>query len=245
MTSLQWYQRPTPQLLNRMLDEQLPALAPTAVRFPARALAAKRTYDVLLSATGLVLLSPVMAVVAATVWATLGRPVLFRSSRPGLRGEAFELYKFRTMRPQAAGRSGSDDDEARLTRVGRMLRSSSLDELPELWNVLRGDMSLVGPRPLLHEYLPLYSNEQARRHLMRPGLTGLAQVRGRNALAWDEKLAWDIVYVDQWRFALDLDILARTLPAVLSRRGISAPGHATAPAFTGSAPHGAAGGGST
>ena len=202
---------------------------------------AKRALDIGLSAAALVLASPVMVAVGAAVLVTLGRPVLFRSVRPGLDGEPFVLYKFRTMRPQAPGRPADPadpDDAARLTRVGRFLRASSLDELPELWNVLRGQMSLVGPRPLLTEYLPLYDADQSRRHLMRPGLTGLAQVRGRNALSWDDKLAWDIAYVDQWRFTLDLRILALTVPAVVSSRGINAPGYATAPPFTGSAPVG-------
>ena len=238
MTVGRWYQQRLEPLLGRMREKAVPAEAFTAPRSGSPGRRAKRALDVGLSAVALVLASPVMVVVGATVLATLGRPVLFRSVRPGLDGEPFVLHKFRTMRPQLPGRQGGDDDAERLTRVGRFLRASSLDELPELWNVLRGQMSLVGPRPLLTEYLPLYDADQSRRHLMRPGLTGLAQVRGRNALSWDEKLAWDIAYVDQWRFTLDLRILALTVPAVVSSRGINAPGYATAPPFTGSAPVG-------
>jgi lipopolysaccharide/colanic/teichoic acid biosynthesis glycosyltransferase len=156
--------------------------------------------------------------------------VLFRQKRPGLYGRPFELLKFRTMR------LGGGTDEERLTRVGRFLRSWSLDELPELWNVLRGEMSLVGPRPLLLQYLPLYSARQARRHEMRPGLTGWAQVNGRNLLTWDEKFELDVWYVENWSFWLDLSILGRTLGLVLRREGISDGGSATMVEFTGSAP---------
>jgi sugar transferase EpsL len=170
---------------------------------------------------------PILAGVALLVRITLGRPIFFRQKRPGLGGEPFDLVKFRTMR------EGQGGDAERLTTVGRFLRSSSLDELPELWNVLRGEMSLVGPRPLLVEYLDRYTPEQARRHEMKPGLTGWAQVNGRNARSWDDKFALDIWYVDHWSLGLDLRILARTVWAVLSRRGVNAPGSATMPEFLG------------
>ncbi len=176
---------------------------------------------------------PVQVTVAACVRKQLGRPLLFRHERPGLDGQPFMLIKFRTM----ANRTDSDGvllaDELRLTRFGRWLRSTSLDELPELWNVIKGDMSLVGPRPLLTKYLLLYSPEQARRHEVRPGLTGWAQVNGRNAADWQGKLAMDTWYVDNVGFWLDVKILLRTLRVVLRRSGVSADGHATAPEFTG------------
>ena len=193
----------------------------------------KRAFDVAASALSLVVLSPVLAAVALLVRARLGRPVLFRQQRPGLRGEPFTLLKFRTM-TAATDQSGRLlPDEARLTRFGRALRNLSLDELPELWNVLRGDMSLVGPRPLLMQYLPRYSPEQARRHEVRPGITGLAQVEGRNALSWDEKFRLDVVYVDNLSLAMDLAILLRTQRAVLAQNGISAAGVATMTEFKG------------
>jgi lipopolysaccharide/colanic/teichoic acid biosynthesis glycosyltransferase len=192
----------------------------------------KRCLDVVGSALLIVLLSPVAIVVALLVAGFLGRPVLFAQKRPGLHGNPFLLRKFRTMHPPSPGTQGSGTDEHRLTAFGRALRASSLDELPELWNVLRGDMSLVGPRPLLMEYLPLYTPEQARRHEVKPGLTGLAQVRGRNGLTWDEKFALDVEYVDTRSTWLDLRILLRTPFEVLRRRGISSEGHATAPNFT-------------
>lgn len=171
-----------------------------------------------------------MAVIAAAVRAVMGRPVLFRQQRPGRDGVPFDLVKFRTM----STAPGNDAD--RLTPLGRVLRSTSLDELPELWNVLRGDMSLVGPRPLLMRYLDLYSAHHARRHEVRPGLTGLAQVSGRNATTWDERLDLDVTYVDTWTVGGDLSIIARTVLAVLRRTGISADGEATMPEFTGSNP---------
>ena len=192
----------------------------------------KRTLDLVIAGLGLVVLSPVLAGIALTVLFALGRPVLFRQVRPGLRGEPFTLYKFRTMKPPADG-SAAGDEAARLTRAGALLRSSSLDELPELWNVLRGDMSLVGPRPLLMEYLPLYTPDQARRHEVRPGMTGWAQVNGRNAITWAEKFELDVWYVDHRSFWLDLRILALTLRQVLTRQGISEPGQATVTAFKG------------
>ena len=197
---------------------------------------AKRVLDVVGAALLLVLLAPVVALVALAVALALGRPVLFRQVRPGLHGQPFTVLKFRTMLPAAPGTSGSYDDERRLTRFGRLLRSTSLDELPGLWNVLRGDMSLVGPRPLLVEYLEHYSPRQARRHEVLPGLTGLAQVNGRNALSWEDKLELDVVYVEQRSLLMDLRILLRTPVEVLRARGVSAEGHATAPMFTGTEP---------
>lgn len=188
----------------------------------------KRAIDVAASATLLIATLPVQAVVAAVVLADLGRPVLFRQPRPGKDGEVFELVKFRTMRHADAQHQ---TDAARLTNVGKLLRSTSLDELPTLWNVLKGDMSLVGPRPLLMEYLTRYTAEQARRHEVRPGVTGLAQVNGRNELAWEDKFALDVEYVDTCNLALDLQILLRTLRSVVLREGISAPGQATMAEF--------------
>lgn len=193
---------------------------------------AKRGLDIVGSAVGLVVCAPVMAGTAVAVLAGLGRPVLFRQERPGKHGEVFELVKFRTMRvPDADHQS----DEERLTRLGAFLRSTSLDELPTLWNVFKGEMSLVGPRPLLVEYLERYTPEQARRHEVRPGVTGLAQVAGRNAISWDEKLALDVKYVDSHTLLLDLKILLRTVASVLQRDGISAEGQATTTVFAGSA----------
>jgi len=193
----------------------------------------KRLIDVALAAAGLVVAAPVMAATAALVYADVGRPLLFRQDRVGKGGRIFELVKFRTMK-HAVGRDGRPlPDGERLTRIGRFLRASSLDELPQLVCVLRGDMSLVGPRPLLVEYLPRYSPEQARRHEVKPGITGLAQVAGRNGLTWPEKLALDVFYVDHGSLLLDLKILARTVAAVLARDGITAAGQATMPVFQG------------
>jgi lipopolysaccharide/colanic/teichoic acid biosynthesis glycosyltransferase len=191
----------------------------------------KRAFDAVVAFAALVLLSPVIAVVALLVRVALGRPVLFRQRRPGLGGRPFTLYKFRTMRPAADPASTREED--RITRVGALLRSTSLDELPELWNVLRGDMSLVGPRPLLLEYLPLYTPEQARRHEVRPGITGWAQVNGRNAISWEEKFRLDVWYVDHRSFGLDLRILLRTIRKVFSREGVTEPGQATVTFFKG------------
>jgi lipopolysaccharide/colanic/teichoic acid biosynthesis glycosyltransferase len=191
----------------------------------------KRAFDAMAALAALVLLSPVIAAVALLVRVALGRPVLFRQRRPGLGGHPFTLYKFRTMLP--AGDPASAREEDRITRVGALLRSTSLDELPELWNVLRGDMSLVGPRPLLMEYLPLYTPEQARRHEVRPGITGWAQVNGRNAISWEEKFRLDVWYVDHRSFALDLRILLRTIRKVFSREGVTEPGQATVTFFKG------------
>lgn len=190
----------------------------------------KRGLDIVAAATLLILTSPVQAVVAVLVSTRLGRPVLFTQERPGLNAQVFTLMKFRTMaNPDPA--KGLVTDEERLTGLGRTLRATSLDELPTLWNVLRGDMSLVGPRPLLVRYLPRYTAVQARRHEVRPGITGLAQVSGRNALSWEEKFALDVEYVDHQSFGLDLSILWRTVTAVLRRDGISQDGHATMEEF--------------
>jgi len=189
----------------------------------------KRLVDVCVAAIALVVLAPLMLVTALVVRATLGSPVLFRQHRPGLRGVPFTILKFRTMRIAAEGQS----DAQRLTSVGRLLRSLSLDELPELVNVLKGDMSLVGPRPLLVQYLDRYTTEQARRHDVRPGITGWAQVNGRNALTWPDKFRLDVWYVDHVSFALDCRIVWRTIGALVTRRGIAQPGHATAEEFKG------------
>jgi lipopolysaccharide/colanic/teichoic acid biosynthesis glycosyltransferase len=197
---------------------------------------AKRLFDIFASAAALLLLWPLLLGVALLVRINLGSPVLFRQLRPGLNGEPFELVKFRTMRAAAPGAQSLVHDAARLTRLGRFLRAASLDELPELWNVLKGDMSLVGPRPLLMQYLPRYSPEQARRHLVRPGLTGWAQVNGRNALSWEDKFALDVWYVDNRSFLLDLKILFLTVWRVVSAHGISAEGQATIAEFMGSPP---------
>ena len=195
----------------------------------------KRCFDATAAAAGLLCLAPVMALLALLVRVKLGSPVLFRQERPGLGGRGFTILKFRTM-ADARDESGAlRPDADRLTPFGRFLRSSSLDELPELINVLKGEMSLVGPRPLLVCYLVRYSAEQARRHGVRPGITGWAQVGGRNALGWDDRLARDVWYVDHVGLALDLSILWKTAGAVVSRRGVSAPGHATMPEFQGSA----------
>jgi len=195
--------------------------------------AVKRGVDLCGSALGLVILSPLLAAVAVAVRASMGRPVLFCQERPGLGSAPFTLCKFRTMRDarDAEGRPLPDAD--RLTRLGRLLRSLSLDELPGFFNVLKGDMSLVGPRPLLPEYLGRYDSEQARRHDVRPGITGWAQVNGRNALEWEEKLRLDVWYVDHQNLLLDLKILFMTFFMIFRREGISAAGHATMPEFKG------------
>jgi sugar transferase EpsL len=194
----------------------------------------KRAFDVTVSLLLLIILSPVLLLVALVIVIMMGRPLLFAQLRPGLGGRPFKLIKFRSMSDRFDADGAPLPDEARLGSLGRMLRATSLDELPELWNVLRGDMSLVGPRPLLMEYLPLYSTNQQRRHLVRPGLTGLAQVSGRNALSWDDKFDLDLRYVDEWSMALDMKILARTIWMVATGHGISHADHATAPKFQGS-----------
>jgi lipopolysaccharide/colanic/teichoic acid biosynthesis glycosyltransferase len=194
--------------------------------------AVKRTLDVLIGSAVLVLSAPLQAVLAVLVRRRLGSPVLFRQRRPGKDGRVFELVKFRTMRePDPA--SGRVSDADRLTAFGAFLRATSLDELPTLWNVVKGDMSLVGPRPLLVQYLERYTPEQARRHEVRPGVTGLAQVSGRNAITWSEKFAKDVEYVDRCSLALDASIIWRTVAQVVRRDGISADGDVTMPEFTG------------
>ncbi|MGH8020014.1 MAG: sugar transferase [Opitutaceae bacterium] len=195
----------------------------------------KRTFDITVAALGLLVLAPVLGVTALLVRWRLGSPVLFRQERPGLGGRLFTLLKFRTMRDELDVAGNSLADAERLTRFGRWLRSTSIDELPELWNVLRGDMSLVGPRPLLPRYLDRYTPEQARRHDVRPGITGLSQVSGRNDLDWEERLAMDVRYVDTHTFILDLRILRRTVLKVLQREGVSAAGSATMHEFMGTA----------
>lgn len=194
----------------------------------------KRVFDITVAGTALALLAPLLVPLAALIRFKLGSPVLFRQIRPGLHGEPFQMVKFRTMRDAVDEAGKPLPDAERLTRFGRLLRSTSLDELPELWNVLKGDMSLVGPRPLLMEYLPLYSAEQRRRHEVRPGITGWAQVNGRNAISWDEKFRLDVWYVDNRSFLVDLRILALTVRKVFAREGISGQGEATMSRFTGS-----------
>lgn len=200
----------------------------------------KRGFDVLVAGTGLVVLAPLLALIATVVRFAIGSPVLFRQSRPGLHGRPFTLVKFRTMRDARDANGSLLPDEQRMTRLGGFLRSTSLDELPELWNVLRGDMSLVGPRPLLMEYLPLYGAEQARRHEVRPGVTGWAQVHGRNDVDWEERFRLDVWYVDNRSFWLDVKILLLTLAKVIRREGIRQEGQATMRKFRGG-PSGLAG----
>ena len=196
----------------------------------------KRALDIVLALLSLILFAPLLIGTAVAVWVGLGRPLFFTQVRPGLHGKPFRMVKFRTMR-SAIGPDGHPlPDEQRLTRLGRFLRSTSLDELPEVWNVLKGDMSIVGPRPLLMEYLPLYTPEQARRHLMRPGITGWAQINGRNAVSWPERFALDVWYVDHWSIALDWRIFWATWGKVFARRGVAADGAATMPRFTGNSP---------
>jgi sugar transferase EpsL len=187
----------------------------------------KRILDFTVALGALAFLWPVMGLFALAIVWTMGRPVLFRQIRPGRNGELFVLFKFRTMTEAQTTETDPSTDEARLTRLGAALRRFSLDELPQLWNVLRGDMSLVGPRPLLVEYLNRYTAEQARRHCMKPGMTGLAQVKGRNAITWEEKFYWDVWYVDHWSFWLDVRIIISTFEKVVRGRGISQEGHAT------------------
>jgi lipopolysaccharide/colanic/teichoic acid biosynthesis glycosyltransferase len=194
----------------------------------------KRLFDIVASVVGLIVLSPVIVLVAYLIRKRLGSPILFRQVRPGLGGKPFEMIKFRTMRDALDANGNPLPDSERMTDFGRFLRSSSLDELPELWNVLKGDMSLVGPRPLLMEYLPLYDIMQVRRHDARPGVTGWAQINGRNALSWEEKFKLDVWYVDNQSLWLDLKIIVLTVKKVLIRDGISAEGEATMTKFTGS-----------
>lgn len=193
----------------------------------------KRIFDLILTIPGLILISPILLVVTILVRIVHGKPILFTQVRPGFRGELFTVYKFRTMTDQRDENGDLLPDEQRLTTLGRFLRGTSIDELPELFNVLRGEMSLVGPRPLLIQYLERYSPEQARRHDVLPGITGWAQVNGRNALTWGDKFRLDVWYVDNLSLWLDVKILALTLWKVIKREGISQPGHATAEEFMG------------
>ena len=193
----------------------------------------KRGLDVSGAIISIIFFFPIMTVISILILCKMGSPVLFQQTRPGRRGEPFEMIKFRTMRNAVDENGSLLPDAKRLTKLGRFLRASSLDELPELWNVLKGEMSLVGPRPLLMEYLPLYSPEQARRHEIRPGVTGWAQVNGRNAISWDEKLALDVWYVDNRSLWLDMKIIWLTILKVIKREGISAAGEATMSKFTG------------
>src|SRR4051812_1552584 len=195
--------------------------------------AVKRAVDVVLAATALLVLSPLMALIAAAILVTMGPPVVFRHRRLGLGGREFTLLKFRTMRGRPPRPGAALDDEQRITRLGRILRALTLDELPELVNVLRGDLSLVGPRPLLPEYRELYTPEQWRRHEMPPGMAGPALAAGRNALSWEEKFAADVDYVEHWSLWLDAKVLALSIWRVLRREGVSAEGHATMPRFEG------------
>ncbi|MFA5835879.1 MAG: sugar transferase [Bellilinea sp.] len=193
----------------------------------------KRIFDLLISSLGLILTSPLLAVLAVLVWINHGRPILFSQARPGHNGKIFTLYKFRSMSNELDSNGNPLPDTQRITRLGYFLRATSLDELPELINVLRGEMSLVGPRPLLVEYLPRYSAEQRRRHEVLPGITGWAQVNGRNALTWEEKFALDVWYVDHWSFGLDFKILWLTVGQVLQRRNITPPGQTSMEEFRG------------
>jgi lipopolysaccharide/colanic/teichoic acid biosynthesis glycosyltransferase len=197
-------------------------------------MAVKRIIDIVGALLGLLLTLPLMLVIAAAVWVALGSPVLFRQTRPGLHGEPFRMIKFRTMGDLRDTDGRVLPDAARLGRIGKILRGSSLDELPELWNVLVGEMSFVGPRPLLMEYLPLYSAAQSRRHEVRPGITGWAQVNGRNAISWEERFELDVWYVDHRTLWLDLRILLLTIYRVFRSEGISQAGHVSAEKFRGS-----------
>ena len=194
----------------------------------------KRLLDIIIASIALILLSPLYALVAYKVKKNLGSPVLFRQERPGLHGKPFEMIKFRTMKDAVDEQGNPLPDSERLTPFGQMLRSTSLDEMPELWNVIKGDMSIVGPRPLLMEYLPLYSPEQAKRHDVRPGMTGYAQVNGRNAIGWEEKFKLDTWYVENQSIWLDFKIMFKTIHKVLAKDDISAEGEATMTRFTGS-----------
>lgn len=197
----------------------------------------KRVLDIAIASTALVLLSPVYALVAYKVKKNLGSPVLFRQVRPGLNGKPFEMIKFRTMKDAVDAQGNPLPDSERLTPFGKMLRATSLDEMPELWNVIKGDMSIVGPRPLLMEYLPLYNAEQAKRHNVRPGITGHAQVNGRNAISWEKKFELDTWYVEHQSLWLDFKIMLKTIQKVIAKDDISAEGEATMGKFTGSSEH--------
>lgn len=194
----------------------------------------KRFFDVFFAAIGLLIASPVLAILTFMVWREMGRPIVFRQTRPGLYAQPFSMIKFRTMKNATGPEGNILPDADRLTSFGRGLRATSLDELPSLWNVLKGDMSFVGPRPLLMQYLPLYNPRQARRHLVRPGITGWAQVNGRNAISWEEKFELDLWYVENQTLRLDLKIMGLTILKVCRREGVNAEGEATMMAFEGS-----------
>ena len=206
----------------------------TAKLLPPGVPLSKRLFDLILTLPGLVLISPLLGLIAVLVRIYLGSPVLFRQMRPGKGGEPFNVYKFRTMTDERGSSENLLSDAERMTGLGRFLRSLSLDELPELFNVLRGEMSLVGPRPLLMQYLERYSVEQARRHEVLPGISGWAQVNGRNAITWEDKFRYDVWYVDNWSLWLDIKILLTTGWKVITREGISQLGHTTAEEFMGS-----------
>ncbi len=197
----------------------------------------KRALDIIIASAALALLSPVYLIVARKVKKNLGSPVLFRQVRPGLNGKPFEMIKFRSMKDAADAQGNALPDSERLTPFGKMLRATSLDEMPELWNVIKGDMSIVGPRPLLMEYLPLYNEEQAKRHNVRPGMTGHAQVNGRNAISWEEKFKLDSWYVENQSLWLDFKIMLKTVKKVLAKEDISAEGEVTVTKFSGTPEH--------
>ncbi|MBN1538088.1 MAG: sugar transferase [Anaerolineales bacterium] len=198
----------------------------------------KRVFDLAFTIPLIVVISPIILVIAVLIWLVDGRPILFKQTRPGYHGRLFKNYKFRTMTIRRDTQGNLLPDEQRITRLGNFLRSTSLDELPEFFNVLRGDMSVVGPRPLLVQYLDRYNPEQARRHEVLPGITGWAQVNGRNALSWEDKFRLDVWYVDNWSMRLDVKIIGMTIIQALKREGISQPGHATAEEFMGDQDHG-------
>ena len=193
----------------------------------------KRFQDFICALTAIIILSPVLFIIAVLVYFKFGTPILFKQKRPGINGEIFEIYKFRTMTNEVDDKGILLPDDVRLTAFGKKLRSTSLDELPELWNILKGDMSVVGPRPLLVEYLTIYNKKQARRHEVRPGITGLAQINGRNAISWTEKFSWDIKYIDNSSFIGDWKIILKTIFVVLNKAGINSKGSATMEKFTG------------
>jgi sugar transferase EpsL len=194
----------------------------------------KRLFDLLVALIGLMMLAPLLLMVSALIWLLMGRPVFFRQDRPGLHGNIFTVVKFRTMNADRDASGALLPDARRLTALGKLLRTTSMDELPQLWNVLRGELSLVGPRPLLIQYLELYTPEQMRRHDVKPGITGWAQVNGRNDITWEDKFRLDVWYVDNWSLLLDLKILVMTVIKVVQGAGITQPGHATAEPFKGS-----------
>lgn len=204
--------------------------------FPSEIPKRKRLLDLLITIPGLLLVSPILLIITFIVWIKMGPPAIFKQVRPGYKGRLFSVYKYRTMTEDMDDEGNLLSDEVRMTKLGRWLRSFSLDELPELFNVIRGEMSLVGPRPLLVQYLERYSPEQARRHDVVPGITGWAQVNGRNSLSWEDKFRYDVWYVDNWSFRLDVRILIRTIWVWLTREGISQPGMPTAEEFFGLEP---------